>query len=484
MKAVGSARLATLGLILGAGGAGLLQPAALQGQARPFERLRYPPLEFKPPVPEERTLSNGIPVYLLEDHSLPLVNILAVSRRGTAHFDIARYGAAEAVGVTMRTGGTEALTPDSLDKELEFLAAVISTGTFDDASNASLNVLARHLRRGLELWADVLRRPRHDPSRIEVFRQQQLESWRRRNDTPGSILNRAFTKAMYGDHPLGRMLKPEHLEGLTPEALRAVQAEIFCPENLVIGATGDFESQALMADLETLLGDMPRCGEPVPDLPPLEFPWGPAVLYVYKDVNQTNVRMGAPGGLLVREDPEYFAGQVLNFVLGGSGFTSRMVKRVRSDAGYAYSVGTFWGADVERQGIFGAGAQTKVESTVAAIRLMQDVIRDIVANPPTPEEIQTAKDYIANSFVFRFEQPFQVVAQQLNYRIDGLPRDWFNRYLRGIQGVTREDLVRVAQAHLKPEALTVIVVGDSARFDESLGALGPVRTVSLEELDR
>lgn len=461
------------------------QPAgALAQQARPFERLRYSPLEFKPPMPEERTLSNGIPVYLLEDRTLPLVDVVAASRRGTAHFDPARYGAAEAVGVTMRTGGTEALTPDSLDKELEFLAASLGTGTSDETSRAFLNVLSRHLRRGLELWADVIRRPRHDPSRIEVYRRQQLESWRRRNDTPGSILSRAFTKVMYGDHPLGRMLKPEHLEGLTPEALKAVQAEIFCPENLVIGATGDFEAGELVAELERLLGDMPRCREPLPELPPVSFPWGPAVIYVHKDANQTNIRMGAPGGILLREDPEYFAAEVLDFVLGASGFTSRMVKRVRSDAGYAYSVGTFWGAETEREGIFGALAQTKVESTVAAIRLMHEVIRDIVENPPTPEEIRTAKDFVANSFVFRFETPFQIVGQQVNYRIDGLPPDWFARYLRGIQSVTRDDLVRVAQKHLKPDALTLVVVGDSARFDQPVRALGPVRVMSLEELDR
>ncbi|MBI4512511.1 MAG: insulinase family protein [Gemmatimonadetes bacterium] len=476
-----NARFAALGLAIAAV---LLPPAELHAQARPFERLKYPPLEFNPPTPEERTLSNGIAVFLLEDHTLPLVNVIAVSKRGTAHFDPARYGAAEAVGVTMRTGGTEALTPDSLDRELEFLAAFLGTGTGDEASSASLNVLARHLGRGLELWADVIRQPRHDPSRIEVYRRQQMESWRRRNDTPGSIRARAFRKVMYGDHPLGRMLKPEHLEGLTPEVLRAVQAEIFCPENLLIGATGDFESGELVAELDRLLGDMPRCRGPLPELPPVEFPWGPAVIHLYKDVNQTNIQMGAPGGILVREDPDYFAAEVLDFVLGGSGFTSRMVKRVRSDAGYAYSVGTFWGADVDRQGIFGAAAETKVESTVAAIRLMQEVIRDILQNPPTPDELRTAKDFVVNSFVFRFEFPFQIVAQQLNYRIDGLPPDWFARYLRGIQGVARDDLIRVAQTYLKPDALTVIVVGDSARFDQPLHALGPVKTLSLEELDR
>jgi zinc protease len=201
-------------------------------------------------------------------------------------------------------------------------------------------------------------------------------------------------------------------------------------------------------------------------------------------VNQANIRMGHAGGIRVANTPEYFAAQVADFILGGSGFTSRMLQRVRSDSGFAYSAFTQWAAETDREDQFFAQAQIRAEKTVAGMKLMKDVIASMATQPPTAADVKLAQDNEVNSFVFRFENAQQIVAQQLQYAVDGLPPNWFDLYLRGIQAVTPEQVKAVTAKYLHPDRLVTVVVGKSASFDKPLAEVGEVTVLPVDGIKR
>ena len=473
---------------------GLLLCAALPTAAqRPggdtraqIQALTYPPLRFTPPVPKRVTLSNGVPVYLLEDHSLPLLDVEVVSRVGVANLPDSLWGVGWQADGMLRTGGTTRLSPDSVDKLIEFYALNVFISTGNEQSNASFSGLSRYRDQMLELGFDLLRNPRNDTSRVRITAGQQQEAWRRRNDQPASVLNRAWNQVMLGDHPLGRtQVTPDEIAGFTPARFRWTQERIFCPQNLLIGVSGDFDEKGLLAKLETLFRGWPRCAAGLRPVPPLPIAAGPRIVLVEKDVNQTNIRMGHAGGIRVADTPDYYAAQVADFLLGGGGgFNSRLLQRVRSDSGFAYSTFSNWGAETKREDLFFAGAQIRAEKTVAGLSLMQRIIGSMATEPVTARDVQLAKDNEVNSFVFRFQNAGQIVAQQLGYAVEGLPANWFDLYLKGIQAVTPDQVTDVSRRLLHPDRLVTVVVGKPSAFDKPLSALGPVTVMPVDSIHR
>lgn len=465
-------------------------PAAAQRPARDtraqIQGLHYPPLRFTPPVPKRVALSNGVPVYLLEDHSLPLLDVEVVSKVGVANLPDSLWGVGWQADVMMRTGGTTRLSPDSVDQLVEFYALNVFISTGNEQSTASFSGLARYRDQMLDLGFDLLRNPRNDTSRVRITAGQQLEAWRRRNDQPGSVLNRAWPQVLLGDHPLGRtQVTPGEVAGFTPARFRWTQERIFCPQNLLIGVSGDFDEKTLLAKLESLFRGWPRCAPGLRDIPPLQFATGPKIVLVEKDVNQTNIWMGHAGSIRVADTPDYYAAQVADFLLGGGGgFNSRLLQRLRSDSGFAYSTFSNWDADTRREGIFFAGAQIRAEKTVAGLSLMRQIIGSMATDPVTTRDVQLAKDNEVNSFVFRFQNAGQIVAQQLGYAVDGLPGNWFDLYLKGIQAVTPEQVADVSRRLLHPDRLVMVIVGKSSAFDKPLTTLGPVTMMPVDSIHR
>jgi zinc protease len=462
--------------------AGAQQPGDTRAQ---IQTLQVPPLRFNPPQPKRVTLSNRVPVYLLEDHTLPVISVQLVSTKGVDHVPDSLWGVAWQADGLLRTGGTIRLSPDSVDKLLDFYALNVLFSTDHEQSTASLSGLSRYTDELLGLGFEIMRSPRNDSSRVRITAAQQEETWRRRNDTPGSVLGRAWSQVMLGDHPLGRSLaKPEEIAGFTSERFRWVQERVFCPQNFLIGVSGDFQERQIVATLERLFRGWERCKPGLREVPPLTFAQGPRLVLVEKDVNQTNIRMGHGGGIRIANTPDYFAAQVADFLLGGSGFTSRLLQRVRSDSGFAYSAFSNWGAETKREDQFFAGAQIRAEKTVAGIALIRSVVGSMAAEPVTARDVKLAQDNEVNSFVFRFESPAQIVGQQLSYAVDGLPANWFDVYLRGIQAVTPEQVRQVSQRHLHPDKLVIVVVGKPSAFDKALSTLGAVTVMAVDSIRR
>ena len=438
--------------------------------------LRFEDLEFSPPEVQKKNLDSGVTVFLLEDHTLPLVSLYARFRGGYALLPRNSYAAATALSGLLRSGGTTRLPPDSVDHLIDFYALQMSFGGGGQSTFSSLNTLSKHLEPAMELWTDILRNPRFDSLEVEVWRDRQLESARRRGDSPGLLAVSEFNRLMFGDHPIGWELNESDLaqDRLNPPAMAQVYSRVFCLDNLILGAVGDVDWPRLAPLLDRMLSGWAECSEPLmePRIPELRR--GRSVFLIPKDLTQSTIVMAKPGGVTQRGDSDYFASRIGNSTLGASGFTSRLLSQVRTDMGLAYGVSSFWTTPARFEGIVGATTQTKTESTIAATQLILEIMGNMADSPPAQEEGDRIVSQIVNGFVFNFQDPSQIVSRQMFYLAQGLPEDWLERYVDGIQRVRPRAIQEVFRKHVDPEEMIILIVGDPDGFDQPPEVLGEV----------
>ena len=466
---------AALGLALALGAAPA--PARAQAGGRAVvEGLHYPPLRFNAPVPEVHEVE-GVQVLFLEDHSVPLVTLFTRFKGGYSLFDRGLYAAATALPALLRYGGTTTLTPDSVDEALEYYAFQTSFGGGGETLFSSLNTLTEHLDPGLDLWFDMLRNPRFDSAQVEVWRGRELDNVRRRPDDPQRLAFSQFNRLMYGDHPVGWEMTPEDLEpsDLAPEKIREVQGRILCPENLIIGVTGDVTWPDIERLLRRELHGWAPCTGTLPEYPEPHIRATPGVFIIPRDLEQSILVMAHPTDVHLGDGRAYFAAQIGNSILGSGGFSSRLMARVRTEEGYAYSASSIWTMPRRYQGIVGAVTRTRPEKAVPTLELILDIMNDMSRNDPSSEEVGTAVDQIVNGFVFNFETLAQIVARRMFYLAQDLPDDWLEQYVSGVESVTPAAVHGVLRENLRPGDMIILVVGDPDRMGrEALARLGPV----------
>ena len=460
--------------------------SAQETTATAVDLLEFPPLEFRQPEAVQHRVEPGVEVFFLEDHSLPLVSLLARFRGGPSYFSREEHGATTAVPILLRSGGTVDLSPDSVDEILEFYAAQISFGGGGPSSFSSVNTLTRNLDEVLELWGSLLREPAFDPTRVEVWRGQQLDRVSRQSDIPGRLAISKFNNLLFGDHPVGWELRPEDLdpEDLAPDVLHSVHRRIYCWGNLTLGVTGDVTWNDMGPKLEQMLDGWPPCESDLEPPPTPTFSVEPGVYVIQRELDQSTIIIGKPSDVRLADNDSYYAALIGNSILGASGLTSRLARRIRTQEGLAYAVGTVWTTPARSRGIIAATTQTRSESTVEVIRLIAEALGEVAAAPPDDVEVRDAVDRIVNGFVFNFETPALIVSRQMLNLSQNLPLDWLQRFLAGVQRVTPAGVHDVFRRTLPPNGLddmVILIVGDPAGFDPGLEDLGPVRFLEEEE---
>jgi zinc protease len=458
----------------------LLAPALpAAAQATRAADLRYPALPaFTLSQPERVVLDNGLVVLLLEDHELPLVDATALIRTGSRFEPADQLGLAELTGTVLRTGGTTKLSGDQLDDLLEGKAAVIETSIGETSGRAYMSALAQDFPAVLQVFADVLRRPAFAETKIQVAKNQASAEIARRNDEPIGMVFRELEKVVYGaESPYARDSTHATLGRIQRRDLVQWHATWFQPNNVVLGLVGDFKKEEALRLVREAFGDWPR-GPQAPAVPPApERGPTPGVYYVEKnDVTQSSIALGSLG--IVRNNPDYYALEVVNHVLSGS-FASRMFSNVRTRKALAYSVFGQVGSEWDFPGMLFAFMTTKTQTTGAGIEALLEELKGMTANPPTPQEVELAKQAILNSFVFNADSKRKVLSQQLNFEFYGYPADWLERYRRGIEAVTLEQVRAAAAKYLHPEQLAIVVVGPKEGTDKPLATFGPVTTLDV-----
>jgi zinc protease len=459
----------------------VVPPALGQGKTQEpngWKQIPIPPLPaFKPQEPKRIALSNGMVIFLQEDHELPLINGTARIRGGSINEPANKLGLVDIYGEVWRTGGTKSETGDALDDFLEVRAAKVETGGDADSTTISFSCLKGDLDDVFKVFADVLQNPEFRADKIEIAQKEADDDISRRNDQVGDIAHREATKLAYGaDNPFARVPEYATVAAVTRQDLVDWHAKYVHPNNIILGISGDFDSAAMESRLRAAWEAWPKG----PALPKHEVPFSPAKPGYYlipkEDVNQSNIRMVALG--TTRDNPDYYAISVFNEAFGG-GFSSRLFNDIRTKRGLAYSVGGGIGTNFGHPGILQIAIGTKSQSTIESIQAAAEDIENLNQQPINEEEIRRAKDSILNAFVFRLDSPDKILGERMTYEFYGYPPDWLDKYQAEIKKVTAADVNRVAAKYLHKDQLAVLVVGNTKEFDKPLDTLGSVKQIDI-----
>ncbi len=447
-----------------------------------WNEIEFPPLkQFEIPAPVTESLPNGLRIYLLEDHTLPMVQAVATVRAGSAWEPMEKAGLARITGTVMRTGGTASHKGEELDELLENLGASVETAIDRTEATANLFVLREDLALGIEMLADILRNPAFPEEKIELAKVTLRDSIARRNDDIGGIVDREFKRLVQGsDSPYARQPEYSTVAAITREDLVSFHGRFFRPENVLIGFVGDFDSGQVLELVAREFGDWAGDGPPDGVVMPEVLVEGRNAVFLVekKEVNQTQFAIGHLGGL--KSDPDFYSLVVMSEIFGSGGFSSRLLNEVRTKRGLGYFAYGGWGTGYETPGLFIMRGGTKSGSTVAAIRVFVQTLRGMLEQEPTAGELKQAKDSILNSFVFNFDTPEKIISRIIRYAYHGYPADTLLRFKAGIEEVTVQDVVRVARKHLRPDELVYLVVGNPEEFDAPLTELGAGEPVPLD----
>jgi len=427
--------------------------------ARP-EQIAFAPLAFEPPAAASfrRVLADGTVVYLAPSHEFPLVN-LVVTFKGGASLDPPDVPGLAAMAARMvREGGAAALKPAELDEALDFLATEVGVSANETFTTATMNCLASNFDESLKLFFGMLREPAFDEQRLETGRARVLESLKQRNDDASSILSREWKRLVYGtDHFEASEPTDRTVAAISRDRLIGMHRRIMHPGNMILSVSGDFEEQEMLAKLTRAIAGWER-GAPVADPVAPAAVLKPGLYHVPKEIPQGKVVMGNRS--IRRDDPDAIPFLLLNEILGAGGFTSRLMQQVRSNEGLAYSVRSTLAPRVAYPGDFRAGFESKNSTVALAAKIVMDQIAKMRDELVTDDELETAKASLIETFPRQFESRPQMLRVFVNDEWTKRPADYWKTFRDRVRAVTREDLRRVAQQHLDPKTMAILVVGD------------------------
>jgi len=442
-----------------------------------------PPAALKLPAVHKEKLSNGLAVWIVEDHKVPVAQVNLVVFSGTANDPPGKYGVASFTAAMLEEGAGSRSALEIADA-VDYLGADLNTATTPDLSAVRLHVPVARLAAALPIMADVALKPTFPREELDRQRQQRLTSLLQGRDDPPTIAAVAFSRVLYGKgHRYGtpQMGTAETIKTFTSDDLRGFYSSAYRPDNATLLAVGDFDAAALVPLLEKQFGSWKAAGNGAAEkLPVAEPPSGVQVFLVDKPgAPQSQIRIGSIG--VPRSTPDYFPITVMNTILGGS-FTSRLNNNLREVHGYAYGAGS--GFDMRGgPGPFAASAGVQTDKTAEALKEFFNELNGIL-KPVPADELARAKNYVSLRYPSSFETTGDISRRLEDALVYHLPDDYFSKYVQNIQAVTAADVQRVAQKYIQPGRVVVVVVGDLKTIEPGIRGLnlGPIKTLSIDEV--
>ena len=435
-------------------------------------KLTPPPLDFELKQPEVITLGNGLQVYLLEDHTAPLVLLRALVPVGSVDDPPAKLGLTTLTSALVTDSGAGTRSPEELDELLEFHAADVSSGAGDEYSTVTLSVRSADLSKLFPVFADVVQRPAFDPKRFDVAVNRLLESMRRREDRPDGVASRALAKAVFGSTSmLGREPVEATVKAVTLADVKKQHASTWGAKTTRLIITGDFDAKALRPMLDKEFGGWKGGTPPARAYPPPEK-LNRRVIVVPRKVAQAKVRLGTWG--FPRNTPLEFPLRLANTSLGTFG-VGRLYKEIRDERGLAYSAYSSVGPG-PTTGLFTAGFDTKPEQVAEALEVATRILKDVGTTVPlSNDELHVSSDISINTFAFRFDGAAKIAFERATFDLFGYPADYLKTWRQRISAVTAEQASMAARQF--DEGLQIIVVGPPEKLGD-LSRFGPVSTIS------
>lgn len=430
------------------------------------DKIHYMPMQFNLPQAQRVVLENGITLYIMENHELPVVNINALVKTGTLYDPEGKAGIAELTAYVMRTGGTKKLNSAEVDKRLDFMAASASIIMSLESGQINFSVLNENLDQGLDILSQILIEPAFEQDKFELARQLKNEELRRLKDDPQKLAFREFNRLIYAHDPRGRLSSYKSLANIAREDLIEFHNNYFRPNNIMFAISGDITKDKAVKIFNRYWGGWKANNLSV-DIPSPSQKTDAGLYCINKDIPQSTIVSGQ--FTTDKKNPDFYAFTVLDFIIGSGGFSSRIFSAVRNNEGLAYSAGSFYRAR-PTYGVFGTYAFTKTSSTMKTLSLINSILENVHSGSITPKEIEWAKKSINNGFVFSFDTPEQIAWQQMNLEYEMLPDNFLINYRKKIDEVTAKDINHVASKYLNKTNNVVLILGDSKNFDKSLTA--------------
>jgi predicted Zn-dependent peptidase len=459
-------------------------PAAQQAPDRSVPPKPGPPAAFKPPAVVKRTLSNGLPVWIVELHKVPVVQVNLIVKAGSGVDPTGKFGIASLTSEMLDEGaGTRGAL--EIADAVDYLGADLSTSSSFDASFVQLHVPVARLGDALPIMADVALRPTFPEKELQRVRQEILTSFIEAEDDPAELVQFAFPRLVYGPtHRYGTVAigTAAALKGLTLEDLKRFHAREYVPSKSLLVVAGDVTADTVLRQVQSAFGAWKGSGAGASDVPVSEASQLKSrQIYIVDKPGaaQSQIRIGWVG--VPRSTPDYFALRVLNTVLGGA-FTSRLNQNLREEHQYTYGANSTFDMRAGA-GPFYAAAGVQTDKTADALREFFKELEGI-RKPIPSDELEKAKNYMALQLPRNFETTGNITAALAPIFIYGLPQDYFATYTERIRAVTPADAQRVAERYIQPDKFAVVIVGDRKAIEPGVQALnlGPIKTVEISEV--
>jgi zinc protease len=410
------------------------------------------------PLAERELLSNNMVLLHAERKALPIVTVVMAVRAGSIAEPSDKAGLAYLTAALLNEG-TAKRTSREISEAIEFVGGSLSASAGQDYATISLSVLKKDIDLGFDLLSDILMNPAFNED--EIKRKKRItKNWLiQQNEEPGAVASIAFSKAVFGEHPYARQVQGtvESIDSIVRQDIVNFHNTFFAPNNTIISVVGDISRDELRLLLEKHLGKWQQKTVAKTDLPAVRAGNSPTVIKINRDLAQANIIFGHVG--ISRDNPDYYAVSVMNYILGGGGFVSRLMDNIRDNKGLAYDVHSYFAAN-RFGGSFRAGLQTKNESANIAI---DEVIREIErmrTDPVGDKELQDAKSYLTGSFPLRIDSNSKIAGFVLAVEFNSLGLDYVDKYPSLINAVTQEDILRVAIKYLNTKNYVLVVVGN------------------------
>jgi predicted Zn-dependent peptidase len=474
------------------------QPAPAQPAPPPSDSARAaPPDRSTPPTPgppaklevppiETRKLSNGVPVWIVQRHEVPLVQVALVILSGSSADPAGKYGLSSMMAAMLDEGAGNRSSLEIADA-IDYLGASLGTFSSYDSSGVGLGVPVARLDEAMPIMADVALRPTFPERELARLTRERLTALLQARDNPNAVASESFPRLLFGDqyrYGVPEVGTAASIAGFTTSDLRAFHQAQFRPDRATLLVVGDVQPDSVLALLETAFGRWSAAGpEPAQSaLPAAEGarPDARRVVIVDKPgAAQSEIRIGTVG--VARSTDDYFPIVVLNTILGGS-FTSRLNQNLREEHGYSYGAGSSF---VMRKapGPFLAGAGVQTDKTSESLTEFFKELNGIL-QPIPPAEIQKAQNFLTYSLPGDFETNSDLMARLQTLLVYGLPMDYYDKYVDRLRAVTPADVERVARKYIDPQKLLVVVVGDRKVIEPGIQALnlGPVTAMTIEQV--
>jgi zinc protease len=409
---------------------------------------------------KKMTLSNGATLLVSEQHQLPMVTVMIEFDAGTRRDPQGKEGLAELTARCI-SQGTKELTAPEFDQKVDFMGSSVGVSAGRDYSTAGMTSLKKYQGETLQLLSGILVEPGLRDADIERKRAEQVAQIKAAEEHPGYTADVEFTKDLFGDRPYGHPGAgyADSVAKVTNDDVRGFYHDYYKLGSSIIAVAGDVTADEVKASLEKALAGLSGSVAPQPEPPPITVPLGLHVKLIDRNVMQANIIMGSGG--VERSNPDFYRLKVMNYILGGGGFSSRLVKVVRSAHGLAYSVNSGFEPG-KFQGAFTIGLQTKNESSNEAIDLVLQQLREIQEKPVSDEELDGAKKFLIGSFPLGLERQSAIASFMIQVEFYGLGLDYADQYPKLIGAVTKDDVLAVAKKYLHPDAMIVVAVANQS----------------------